>query len=134
MIRTTALPCLFILISALAADAESNFAPTFGDQAEMCPDQPDEPQWMRELPVRDAHKRLLVQQIYRAESMQRIVDAQDCGCPTRYPPWDAVEALYFEGYAAAEYREVLEVTSAHRRKANALRLAAMAICRAAGNW
>lgn len=134
MIRTAALPCLLVLLSALTADAERNLVPTLEDHPGVCPEQPDEPRWMQELPVRDAHKRLLVQQIYRAESMQRIVDAQDCACSTRYPPWEAAETVYFESYAAAEYREVVEAISAYRRRANELRKQAMPICDAVGNW
>jgi len=134
MIRATALPCLLLLVSALGAAADRSLVPTLEDTPEVCPEQPAEPGWMRNLPVREAHKRLLVQQIYRARSMERIIDAQACSCSTRYPPWDAAENVYFDSYAAADYWAIVEATSGYRRKANALRLKAMPICNAAGNW
>ena len=89
---------------------------------------------MQNIAVRDAYKRLLVQQIYRAQSMQRIVDAQSCECHTRYPSWDTAEAVYLEAYAASEYWDMVEATSEFRRLANELRLEAMPICETAGNW
>mgnify|MGYP000235815046 CR=1 FL=1 len=134
MIRATALPRLFVLVSAPGAAEDRSLVPTLEDHPDVCPEQPAEPAWMRNLPARDAHKRLLVQQIYRAQSMERIIDAQACSCPTRYPPWDAAGSVYFDRYAAADYWAIVEATSGYRRKANALRLKAMPICKAAGNW
>lgn len=89
---------------------------------------------MQNIEVRESYKRLLVQQIYRAESMQRIVDAQSCECATRYPAWDAAAGMFLERFAAAEYWDVVEATKAYRRQANELRKEAMPICEAAGNW
>ncbi|HQU67312.1 MAG TPA: hypothetical protein PLI43_03845 [Albidovulum sp.] len=89
---------------------------------------------MQGIDPRDAHKRLLVQQIYRAASMQRILDAGSCTCDTRYPPWDAAEAVFFEGFVAADYQDIVEATEEYRWQANRLRLNAMPICEAAGSW
>lgn len=114
--------------------AERNLIPTLDNQPDVCPEQPAEPVWMQEIDVRESYKRQLVQQIYRAQSMQRIVDTQNCDCLTRYPPWDAAETVFNESFAAAEYWDVVEATSDYRRLANELRLEAMPICEAAGNW
>lgn len=89
---------------------------------------------MQNIDVRESHKRLLIQQIYRAQSMQRIVEAQGCECPTRYPPWEAAEGVFVENFAASEYWDIVEATSEYRRQANDLRREAMPICEAAGNW
>ncbi|MEL6998508.1 MAG: hypothetical protein AAFP68_09630 [Pseudomonadota bacterium] len=89
---------------------------------------------MQDIDVRESHKRLLIQQIYRAQSMRRIVEAQSCECPTRYPSWKAAEGVFFEHFAASDYWEIVEATSEYRRQANELRREAMPICEAAGNW
>lgn len=123
-----------VIASALSSNAERSQSPTRFDRPGVCPDQPPEPKWMKEMGSRDAHKRLLIQQIYRAESMQRIVEAQSCECATRYPPWDAAEAEYRDRYATGEYWDIVEATSESRRLANELRKAAKPICEAAGNW
>ena len=114
--------------------AERNLLPTLSNQPDVCPDQPAEPDWMLNIAVRESYKRLLVQQIYRAQSMQRIVDAQSCECHTRYPSWEAAEAVYVDIYSASEYWDMVEATSEYQRLANDLRLQAMPICEAAGNW
>lgn len=89
---------------------------------------------MKDLGPREAHKRLLIQQIYRATSMQRILAAQECECATRFPSWAAAESEFRERFATAEYREVVEATEDFRTLANDLRISAMPICEAAGNW
>lgn len=129
-----ALICAITLLSANVVAAERNLIPTLSSRPDVCPEQPPEPEWVQNIDVRESYKRLLVQQIYRAQSMQRIVDAQDCACPIRYPAWAAAEAVFFETHAAAEYWDVIEATSDNRRLANELRLEAMPICVAAGNW
>ncbi|KHQ50040.1 hypothetical protein [Mameliella alba] len=134
MKRATALVCSFLLLSGTIASAERDLVPTLDIQPDVCPDQPPEPEWMRNTEARDAYKRLLVQQIYRFQSMGRIVDAQSCACATRYPSWEAAEAVYFDRYSSADYWDVVEATSDFRRQANDLRKQAMPICEAAGNW
>jgi hypothetical protein len=114
--------------------AERNLIPTLANRPDVCPEQPPEPEWMQNIDVRESYKRLLVQQIYRAQSMQRIVDTQNCDCPTRYPTWEDAVRLYTERYASSEYWDVVEATSEYRRQANELRRAAMPICEAVGNW
>jgi len=134
MTRTAFVASLVVTCSATIVSAERNLFPTLDSQPAVCPAQPPEPEWMLNIDTRESHKRLLVQQIYRAQSMKRIVDAEDCACPTRYPSWKSAEAVFFETYAAAEYWDVVEATSEYRRLANELRREAMPICKAAGNW
>ena len=134
MMRVVATASLLVVVGAADGIAERNLIPTLDNQPDVCPDQPPEPQWMQGIDVRESHKRLLIQQIYRAQSMQRIVDAQSCECPTRYPSWEEAERVYVEHFAASEYWDIVEATSAYRRHANELRREAMPICEAAGNW
>lgn len=119
---------------ASAAIAERNLVPTLNNKPDVCPEQPPEPGWMVNIEVRESYKRQLVQQIYRAESMQRIVEAQNCDCDIRYPSWASAEQVFFERYAADDYLEIVEATRTYRRQANDLRQQAMPICEAAGNW
>lgn len=134
MMRVVATAGLLVVLCATAGVAERNLIPTLENQPDVCPDQPPEPQWMQDIAVRESHKRLLIQQIYRAQSMQRIVEAQSCECPTRYPSWEAAEGVFVERFAASEYWDIVEATSEYRRQANELRREAMPICEAAGNW
>ena len=132
--RVIATAGLLVVLGATAGVAERNLIPTLDNQPDVCPDQPPEPQWIQDIDVRESHKRLLIQQIYRAQSMQRIVEAQSCECPTRYPSWDSAEGIFVKHFAASEYWDIVEATSEYRRQANELRREAMPICEAAGNW
>lgn len=134
MTRAFAVAGLLVIFGATAGVAERNLIPTLDNHPDVCPDQPPEPEWTQNIDVRESYKRLLIQQIYRAQSMERIVDSQNCDCPTRYPTWEAAVRVYTERYASSEYWDVVEATSAYRRQANELRRAAMPICEAAGNW
>lgn len=134
MTRAIAVAGLFVIFGTTAGVAERNLIPTLDNQPDVCPDQHPEPQWMQNIDVRESYKRLLVQQIYRAQSMQRIVDAQSCDCPIRYPTWEDAVRFYTERFASSEYWDVVEATSTYRRQANELRRAAKPICEAAGNW
>ena len=79
---------------------------------------------MQNVGVREAYKRVLVQDIYRAQNLERIVESGACACDLRFPSWEA----------AAERWEMLEASDTYNRRANALRPEAMAICEAEGNW
>lgn len=114
--------------------AEQNLVPSLDSTSDICPDRPEEPQWMQEIDVREAYRRVLVQDIYRAQSLTRIVEAGECSCQTRFPEWDAAEAEFLERYASAERWEMLEASDVYGREANARRTQAMAICEAEGTW
>ena len=134
MIQAVAVAGQLVIFCATAGVAERNLIPTLDNRPDVCPEQSPEPEWMQNIDVRESYKRLLIQQIYRAESMKRIVDAQSCDCPVRYPTWEVAVRVYTERYASSEYWDVVEATSKYRRQANELRSAAMPICEAAGNW
>jgi len=125
---------LALTLGASPASAERDLVPSLDNVPDVCADRPEEPGWMQHIGVREAYKRVLVQDIYRAQSMERIVASGECSCDTRFPPWDAAEAESLERFADAERWEMLEASDAYNRRANGLRPAAKAVCEAEGNW
>jgi hypothetical protein len=129
-----ALAALALSLTPTFAVAERNLLPTLDRSFDVCPDRPAEPVWMQEIPLRQAYQRVLVQDIYRAQNLERIVETGSCDCETRFPSWDAAEAVFREKYASNERWEMLQFSDAYNRRANAARPAAQAMCDAAGNW
>ncbi|ABV95383.1 conserved hypothetical protein (plasmid) [Dinoroseobacter shibae DFL 12 = DSM 16493] len=129
-----ALAALALSLTPTFAVAERNLVPTLDRSFDVCPDRPAEPVWMQEIPLRQAYQRVLVQDIYRAQNLERVVEIGNCDCATRFPSWDAAEATFRERYASDERWEMLQFSDAYNRRANAARPAAQAICDAAGNW
>jgi hypothetical protein len=129
-----ALAALALSLTPTLAVAERNLVPTLDRSFDVCPDRPAEPVWMQEIPLRQAYQRVLVQDIYRAQNLERVVEIGNCDCATRFPSWDAAEAVFRESYASDERWEMLQASDAYYRRANAARTAAKAICDAAGNW
>lgn len=134
--RPLALTALAMALSLTAAPtiAERNLVPTLERSFVVCPDRPDEPLWMQEIPLRQVYHRVLVQDIYRAQNLERVVETDSCDCETRFPSWEAAEAMFRESHASDERWEMLQASEGYNRRANAARPAAMAICEAAGNW
>lgn len=128
------LAALALGLTATPSFAERNLVPTLDRRFTVCPDRPAEPVWMQDIPLRQAYQRVLVQDIYRAQNLERIVETGSCDCETRFPSWDAAEAVFRERYASDERWEMLQASDAYNRRANAARTAAKAICDAAGNW
>ena len=129
-----ALAALALSLKPTFAVAERNLVPTLERSFDVCSDRHAEPIWMQEIPLRQAYQRVLVQDIYRAQNLERVVEIGNCDCATRFPYWDAAEAEFRESYASDERWEMLEASDAYNRRANAARPAAKAICDAAGNW
>jgi hypothetical protein len=119
---------------AVPAFAERNLVPTLDRSFNVCPDRPAEPVWMQEIPLRQAYQRVLVQDIYRAQNLERIVETGSCDCETRFPSWEAAEAVFREVHASDERWEMLEASDGYNGRANTARTVAKAICDAAGNW
>ena len=129
-----ALAALALSLTPTFAVAERNLVPTLDRSIDVCPDRPAEPVWMQEIPLRQAYRRVLVQDIYRAQNLEQVVEIGNCDCATRFPSWDAAEAVFRESYANNERWELLQASDAYNRRANAARPEAQAICDAAGNW
>ena len=128
------LAALALSLTPTFAVAERNLVPTLDRSFDVCPDRPAEPLWMQEIPLRQAYQRVLVQDIYRAQNLERVVEIGNCDCATRFPSWDAAEAVFRERYPSDERWEMLQASDAYNRRANAARPAAKAICEAARNW
>jgi hypothetical protein len=77
---------------------------------------------------------VLVQDIYRAQNLERIVETGTCPCDVRFQTWDGAEATFRKNHATATRWEMLDASEAYNCRANNLRPEAEAICEAAGNW
>ena len=128
------LAALALSLTPAFAVAERNLVPTLDRSFDVCPDRPAEPVWMQEIPLRQAYQRVLVQDIYRAQNLERVVEIGNCDCATRFPSWDAAEAVFRERHASDERWEMLQASDAYNRRANAARPEAQTICDVAGNW
>jgi hypothetical protein len=134
--RLLALIVLALSLSLMAAPvvAERNLVPTLERDFDVCPERPAEPLWMQEIPLRQVYHRVLVQDIYRAQNLERVIETGSCDCATRFPSWEAAEAVFRERYASDERWEMLQASEDYNRRANTVRPEAQAICEAAGNW
>ena len=131
---TLVLTALVLGLTSAPGFAERNLVPTLERSFDVCPDRPAEPVWMQEIPLRQAYQRVLVQDIYRAQNLKRIVESDKCDCETRFPSWDAAEEVFREQYASDERWKMLEASETYNRRANNVRPEAEAICKAAGTW
>jgi hypothetical protein len=129
-----AMTALVLGLTAAPAFAERELVPTLERSFDVCPDRPAEPSWMQDIPLRQAYQRVLVLDIYRAQNLERIVETDSCACETRFPFWDAAEAVFRERYASDERWEMLQASDGYNRRANSARLEAKVLCDAAGNW
>ncbi len=131
---TLGLTALVLGLTSAPGFAERNLVPTLERSFDVCPDRPAEPSWMQEIPLRQAYQRVLVQDNYRAQNLEGIVEAGSCACEIQFPFWDAAEAVFRERHASDERREMLQASDAYNRRANDVRLEAKAICETAGHW
>ena len=136
MHRAVSLTWLTIVLGLIAPPlvAERNLIPSLESTPDVCSERPNEPDWMENIALRDAYQRVLVQDIYRAQNMERIVETGSCDCATRFPTWDSAEGTFRENHANADRSEMLQASDTYNRRANDLRPRAQAICEAAGNW
>ena len=130
----TALLVFSIAVAGFPAAAERDLVPSLDSASDVCINRPAEPEWMQNITVREAYRRVLVQDIYRAQNLERIVEAGSCACDIRFPSWEAAETVFLERFAAAERWKMLEASDRYNRRANAVRPEAMAVCEAEGNW
>ncbi|MCZ4258911.1 MULTISPECIES: hypothetical protein [Sulfitobacter] len=114
--------------------AERNLIPSLESIPDVCPERPSEPDWMQNIALRDAYQRVLVQDIYRAQNMERIVETGSCDCGLRFPAWDNAEVTFQENHANANRSEMLQASDSYNRRASDLRTEAQAICEAVGKW
>ncbi len=75
-----------------------------------------------------------IQDIYRAQNLERVAATGSCSCDTRFPAWAAAATEFQNLFAKAERWQMLEASRAYNGRANLVRPVAMAICEAEGNW
>jgi hypothetical protein len=123
------------LSASVAYPAEAQTVRTLeSDTPRVCPEQPPQPEWVDNIPLRESHNKLLIQQMYRAQSMQAVADSGDCSCETRFPSWQKTETRFLETYAGLDRWKASERTEEYRATANEYRRIAMPICEEQGNW
>ncbi|MEL6465668.1 MAG: hypothetical protein AAFQ58_11930 [Pseudomonadota bacterium] len=125
---------MFALASAPSMAFAQGLVPTMDQQFEFCQDRPLEPEWMGSLPSRENYKRLVIQTIYRAHGLERVVEAGDCSCATRFPSWDAAVQHFNDRYLGTGRNAMRDAEDRYLTRFNELRSAAREICEAAGNW
>lgn len=125
---------MFALASAPSMAFAQGLVPTMDQQFEFCQDRPLEPEWMGSLPSRENYKRLVIQTIYRAQGLERVVEASECTCATRFPSWDAAVQHFNDRYLGADWDVMRDAEDRYLTRFNELRSAAREICEAAGNW
>jgi hypothetical protein len=130
MTKTLIILALLSLLNPNTAHAQNEISGDF----RVCPEQPPTPEWITDMPFRQAHMQLLAQQMYRAQSMEAVVVSQECSCTTRFPPWDEVRTQFLELHANLDRWGATEKTEEYRNIANQYRPIAMPICEAQGNW
>ncbi|MEM8635209.1 MAG: hypothetical protein AAGF33_09560 [Pseudomonadota bacterium] len=108
--------------------------PTMERDFEFCQDRPAQPDWIETLPVREAYKGLVIQTIYRAQSVERVVTAGECSCDTRFPAWDGAVQHFNDRYLSGDRNELREANTTYLERFNELRTAARTICEQEGHW
>ena len=101
---------------------------------EFCQERPIEPEWMAELPSRERYKRLVIQTIYRAQSLERVVEAAECSCETRFPSWETAVQHFNDNYLGGDRNALREAEEHYLDRFNELRPTAKSLCEAEGHW
>lgn len=117
-----------------AVTTAQGLVPTMESEFDFCQNRPTEPEWIDDLPVREAFKGLVVQTIYRAQSVERVVEAGECSCETRFPPWDSAVQHFNDRYLSSDRNELREANTRYLGQFNELRNSARTICEAEGHW
>jgi hypothetical protein len=102
--RIVQLTWLTIVLGLIATPlmAERNLVPTLESIPDVCPERPAEPEWLHNIAFRDAYRRVLMQDIYRAQNMERVVETGSCDCATLFPTWDTAEGSFRDNHANAD--------------------------------
>ena len=126
---------IFVIPCILAGTAFAQLVPEAVETSEVCPNRPSEPEIIADLDVRESHKRILVQRMYRAAAFQDIVDTGRCTCEVRFPSWDVAVDYYLENYSRIDDQyEVQQATKTYRSSIAANRAKVRELCEAQGNW
>lgn len=119
---------------SLGFAAAQDLVPTMESEFEFCQERPVEPEWMSQLPSRERYKRLVIQTIYRAQSLERVIEAQECSCQTRYPTWDRAIQHFNDNYLGGDRNALRKVEEEYFNRFSDLRATARTLCEAEGHW
>lgn len=86
------------------------------------------PAWTFGLSVREGYRALLLQQIYRALAAEAVVEAQSCTCETRYPSWNAADAIYQDNYHGLDMFEHQRIGRDYNQQYNRFRRDMLDLC------
>lgn len=124
-----------ILIAITPAWVSAELVPSETVTPEVCPVRPPEPPLIANMDMRESHRVILVQRMYRAASYQEIVATGDCSCEKRFPAWDVAVDYYLENYARLQDRyEIQEVTKKYRNSISQNRSTVRDLCTAQEIW
>lgn len=127
-----ALIAAIVMAPTLATPQE--LVPTTNQDFDVCQERPLQPEWIDNLPSRDAFRGAVIQMIYRAESYRRVIDAGECSCETRFPDWDSSIQLFNDNHLGSDRNGLRDARNEYRARANEMREAAKVLCEEAGNW
>lgn len=127
------------IVSALPALAQTpvtdDLTPTVSpDRYRICNGRPARPDWVEDIPPREAYLALTLMGLYELRAWQAIIASGSCACATRFPDWAAAEAEYDDSFADLPAAEHTQIQRELRRQVNDLRDAVQAICAPEGNW
>ncbi|MGZ2259961.1 hypothetical protein [Roseobacter sp. A03A-229] len=132
IIREVALVLAFVLSSG---SAKAQLVPGSGDQLLVCPNRPPDPELVTKMGLKESHKAILIERMYRATSYDTILETGECSCANRFPAWDTVVEYYLANYARLEARhEIQERTKHYRHSIDQNRPAVRDLCIAQDNW
>ena len=124
----------FLIVFHPSIPYSQGLVPTMEQTFEFCQERPSEPEWIGSLPSRENYKRIVIQTIYRAQGLERVVEAGECSCPTRFPSWDTAVQHFNDRYLGADRNALREAEDRYLTRFSQLRLAAREICEVEGNW
>lgn len=104
------------------------------DRYRICNDRPPRPDWVEDIPPREAYQALTLMGLYELRAWQAIIASGACACATRFPGWATAEAEYAARFADLPAAEHTQIQRDLRRQVNDLRAAVQAICVPEGNW
>ena len=122
------------IVMAPTLTSPQGLVPTTNQEFDVCQERPQQPDWIDNLPSRDAFRGAVIQMIYRAESYRRVIEAGECSCETRFPDWDISIQLFNDNYLGSDRNGLRDARNEYRAQANEMRDAAKVLCEEAGNW
>jgi hypothetical protein len=104
------------------------------DRYRICNDRPARPDWVENIPPREAYQALTLMGLYELRAWQAIIASGSCACAIRFPDWAIAEAEYSARFADLPAAEHTQIQRELRAEAQDLRAEVRDICEVEGNW